>query len=227
MADFFDILLKHIAAFEEAWEQESGNSDSDTWNENYYEDFLRADTRFRHAAKRLGFEYPEKPPSGSAQTQMLDISSRFEEIVSGWKTHILTMQIEEQVALEYEDQSEEFSEAITFDGEHRKKIHEIIGELRHEVHENTWMNKEQKRRVLSAVNSVQREVDKELSNFHLVLGKLVDLGEALGTAGKKAKPAFDRVEQLSNAVRGQRKQILSLDKTDDPLQLEDMRDAEE
>ncbi|WP_170399398.1 hypothetical protein [Ruegeria arenilitoris] len=217
----YEKLLKHISEFDTLRSEESKNSNSEIWNENYYPGFLLADTRFRFAAKRLGFEYPENPPAGDEQDQMRDIAGRYNDYVVRWKTFILSKKIEEQVVLEYGDPTEEFSEAITFDGEHRNKIHSIIGELRTEVHDSTWMDKDQKRRVLSAVNSVQAEVDKEISNFHLVLGKIVDLGDSLGKAGKKAKPAFDRIEQLSNTVRGQRKQALSIEKDEDPLQIED------
>ncbi|NOD78003.1 MULTISPECIES: hypothetical protein [unclassified Ruegeria] len=223
----FEKLLAHISEFEKARAQESENSNSETWNENYYAGFLLADTRFRYAAKRFDLEYPDAPPIGDVQDQMRDISARYKEYATPWKTLILSRRIEAQVALEYDDPTQEFAEAIAFDGEHRNKIHEIIGALRTEVHDSNWMNKDQKRRVLSAINSVQSEVDKEISNFHLMLGKIVDLGDAFGTAGKKAKPAFDRIDQLANAVRGQRKQSLSIEKQEEPLKIEDKSDEME
>jgi hypothetical protein len=224
MTQIIDQTLKHISEFENARIQESQNSDQTSWNEAFFTEFYRADVRFRFAAKHLGFSYPNDPPEGDIQTQMRVICERFDEVVSGWKTKILVTRIEEQVALEYEAQSVELSEAISFDNEHRSKIQRIIGELRAEVTDCSWMDGDKRQRVLKAVNSVQSEVDKETSNFHLVLGRIVDLGDALGKAGKKAKPAFDRIEQLSNAVRGQRQQTLAIEKNEDPLQIEDKSD---
>lgn len=220
-------LLEHIEEFEIDAHKEDLNSGGSSWNEEFFDKFFLADTRFRFAAKHLGFDYPQTPPNGGRQTQMGDIKERYEENVVLWRSIILSAQIEEQVALEYEETSAEFSEAIAFDKEHRIKVHEIISELRNEVHESSWMKEEKKQRVLKAINSVQSEIDKDLSNFHLILGKLVDLGNAFGKAGKTAKPAFDRIEQLSNAVRGQRNQALSIEKEGDPLQIEDMRQDEE
>ncbi len=220
----YSTLLKHIHEFEQAKRGETEESDETSWNTSFYQAFLIADIRFRKAAKVLSFSYPEDLPTGTEGDQMGQISQRFEEHVSSWKTKILALQLEAQATLEYEDKSSEFSEAIVFDTEHRTSIHEIISELRDVVYQSDWLGDERKQRVLRAVNSVQSEVDKELSNFHLILGKVEDLGEALGKAGKKAKPAFDRVEQLANAVRGQRKQSTAIEKDADPLQIEDMRD---
>ncbi|MES0861061.1 hypothetical protein ABLN87_01735 [Ruegeria sp. SCPT10] len=227
MNQLIDQLMKHISAFEKLRIHESQNSGQEAWNEAFFLEFYRADARFRLAAKNLDFSYPDDPPAGDVQTQMGVVCQRFDEIVAGWKRKILITNIENEVALEYVEQSVELSEAISFDREHRSKIQSIIGKLRDEVNESSWMDKEKKQRVLKAVNSVQSEVDKETSNFHLVLGKIVDLGDALGKAGERAKPAFDRIEQLSNAVRGQRQQALAIEKDEDPLQIEDMREESE
>ncbi|AUQ62041.1 hypothetical protein [Phaeobacter inhibens] len=221
----YSTLLKHIHEFEEAKRREAEESNETSWNTSFYQAFLIADIRFRKAANVLSFSYPEDLPTGTEADQMGQISLRFEQHVSGWKTKILALQLEAQASLEYENKSSEFSEAIVFDTEHKTSIHEIISELRDVVYQSEWLGDERKQRVLRAVNSVQSEVDKELSNFHLILGKVVDLGEALGKAGKKAKPAFDRVEQLANAVRGQREQSTAIEKDADPLQIEDMRDG--
>lgn len=222
--EHYSTLLKHIEQFETAKREEEQNSDNSNWNTEYYKAFLTADIRFRKAAALVGFEYPEALPTGSHDNQMGEICKRYDDVVSGWKTRILAFELEAQATLEYEATSDELSEAIVFDTEHRTGIHEIISRLRDEVYKSQWLGDERKQRVLRAINSVQAEVDKERSNFHLILGKVVDIGESLGQAGTKAKPAFDRVEQLANAIRGQRRQATAIEKDDDPLQIEDKSD---
>lgn len=223
----FSVLLSHINEFEKAKHGEEKASNDNSWDTSFYQSFLIADIRFRKAAKLAGFEYPEDLPTGSEEDQMGEILQRFDEHVQNWRTRILAVELEAQAALEYEETNSEFSEAIVFDTNHKTSIHKIISELREVVYKSDWLGDERKQRVLGAVNSVQAEVDKELSNFHLVLGKVVDLGEALGKAGKKAKPAFDRVEQLASAIRGQRKQATAIEKDADPLQIEDKRETED
>lgn len=219
-------LLQHIVEFEKALENEANTNPSNHWDTSYYIEFMRADTRFRFAAKNFEYPYPKAPPTGDQQDQMTSIVKRFHEHVEAWRTRVLVSQMEADVSLEYAEISGEFSEAISFDNSHKTNIDGIIGKLRHEIKKAEWLTEERQQRILRAVNTVQTEVDKELSNFHLILGKLTDLGDALGNAGKKAKPAFDRIEQLSNAIRGQRKQSLSIEKQDDPLQIEDKSDED-
>ncbi|GLP85346.1 hypothetical protein [Tritonibacter mobilis] len=223
--EHFELLLKHIREFEDARSEEMEVSGDNGWDINYYPAFLTADVRFRKAATLLNLDYPDALPEGNEREQMAEVNTRFISKVVEWKTRLLAQQIEARVALEYEDITQELSEAIVFDTEHKTGIHQVISDLRSVVYASDWLGDERKQRVLRAVNSVQAEVDKELSNFHLLLGKIVDLGDALGTAGKKAKPAFDRIEQLSSIIRGQRKQTTAIEKDPDPLQIEDQREG--
>ncbi|MBU3035048.1 hypothetical protein [Tritonibacter mobilis] len=221
--EHFELLLKHIQEFENAKREEYESTGEDRWDTSFYTAFLTADVRFRKAAKLLNLDYPDALPEGNEEEQMIEVNTRFISKVVEWKTRLLAQQIEARVALEYEDITQELSEAIVFDTEHKTGIHQVISDLRSVVYASDWLGDERKQRVLRAVNSVQAEVDKELSNFHLLLGKIVDLGDALGKAGKKAKPAFDRIEQLSSIIRGQRKQTTAIQKDPDPLQIEDQR----
>jgi len=224
--DYFSIILDHIEDFEKALDAESETGDETHWDESFYPAFLRTDVRFRRAAKLLDSAYPQQLPEGTIQEQMGEISTRCRNFGHNWKTLLLARKIEEEVNLEYQDSQTEFSEVIAFDKASRKRLHELILGLTTEVQESDWLGPDRQRRVLNAINAMQAEIDKVQSNYHVVLGKIVDLGEALGKAGKSAKPAFDRLEQLSNAIKGKRQETLSVTKDKDPLQIEDHSEAD-
>ncbi|WP_136057680.1 hypothetical protein [Candidatus Halocynthiibacter alkanivorans] len=217
-----ETLIKHITEFETA--QFAENEASPTgYSRDFHTVFLKADARFRIASKTLNLTYPSAPPDGTYGEQMSEILERYGAIVSSWKGLLLARKFEIEAALEYETATGEFSESILFDEASRKTMGKIVEAMRTEVHSSEWLGADRKRRVLTAINAVQTEIDKEISNFHLVLGKVVDLGDALGKAGDKAKPAFDRIEQLANAIRGRRKETLEIEKDTDPLKIEDLR----
>lgn len=182
---------------------------------------MRADLRVRHAAKLLNRNYPPELPNGNIRAQMEEISERFVGVSQNWKPLLLARKIEDEVKLEFQDSQAEFSEAISFDKVSRKRLHELILDLITEVQDSDWLGPDRQRRVLNAINAMQTEIDKAQSNYHVILGKIVDLGDALGKAGKSAKPAFDRLEQLSKAIKGKRQETLSVTKDKGPLQIED------
>jgi len=215
MGDIDEKFLEFFNSFEDHADNPFG------FNLDQHLDFIMMDVRLRKAAEIYKVYYPDESPRGTKEQQMQVVSERFLEHGQNIKTQILSNRFAADIALEFEDTNDEFSEAISFDENQKTAIDEIIVQLRQEIKKADWLTDEHQQRVLKAVNTVQIEVDKKLSNFHLILGKVVDLGDALGSAGEKAKPAFDRLEQLANTIRGQRKQSLAIEKQSDPLQIED------
>jgi hypothetical protein len=81
---------------------------------------------------------------------------------------------------------------IFFQKEDARRINELLSEVRALVRENSDLSADHKRRLLKIASEFQAELDKPKSSFRVFLDGLVEASEALGEAGQKAKPAFDR-----------------------------------
>ena len=217
-------FLRHAEEFEKVVNSANDNFTAH-WNTDYYRAFMQADAKFRAASEYFDFEYPADIPSGSIQYAMNEIWKRWETILpidaefEYSKTFI-------DACAEYENEHDELSEVIRLEGDSKAKIDEYIGKLREEVRTADWPDDMHRQRILNAINSLQTEIDRDISNYHLMLGKLEDLAEMFGRMGKKAKPAFDRAEQIIKAIKGERAEKLQIEKSEAPRQIEDKRDEE-
>jgi hypothetical protein len=85
---------------------------------------------------------------------------------------------------------------IFFRDEDVRRINELLSEVRALVKENADLSVDHKRRLLKIVNKFQAELEKSKSSFRVFLDGFVEASEALGEAGQKAKPAFDRIREI-------------------------------
>lgn len=85
---------------------------------------------------------------------------------------------------------------IELSGDETKRIDELLADIRNIIRESDVISDEHKRRLLRVVNDLQAEVDKEYSDFRVFLDGMVEVSEAVGEAGEKVKPVFDRIKEL-------------------------------
>lgn len=85
---------------------------------------------------------------------------------------------------------------VRFQAEDVRRINELLSEIRSVIRDNPELSTDHKRRLLRIVSAFQAELDKPKSNFRVFLDGVVEASEALGEAGQKAKPAFDRIREI-------------------------------
>jgi hypothetical protein len=105
------------------------------------------------------------------------------------KAHILVLHVDEESV-------EEKQLLLFFREEDVRRINELLSEVRALVKDNTELSADHKRRLLRIVNKFQAELEKSKSSLRVFLDGFVEASEALGEAGQKAKPAFDRIREI-------------------------------
>lgn len=93
-----------------------------------------------------------------------------------------------------------------FEEENYKTIQDTLNKLRDELLSSELFDEAHKQRILEKLESLQKELHKKMSSLDKTLGQLVLIGSALGSAGEKAKPMFDRInETIKSILRVQNK----------------------
>lgn len=93
-----------------------------------------------------------------------------------------------------------------FEEDNYKNIQQTLNQLRDDLISCDIFEDEHKQRLLSKLESLQKELHKKMSSLDKALGQLVTIASALGTAGEKAKPMFDRInETIKSVLRVQNK----------------------
>ena len=94
----------------------------------------------------------------------------------------------------------------SFDDDEYKSIQDVLDKLRKELVSSDFFEKDHKQRILEKLESLQKELHKKMSSLDKSLGKLVSIATAIGAAGEKSKPMFDRVnETIKSLLRVQNK----------------------
>ena len=87
--------------------------------------------------------------------------------------------------------------------EEKKKIHELISDLRQLI-ESSKLNPRKKNALFSRLSELELEVDKRNTRTDRFFGVFSEMGFALGDFGEKAKPMFDRMREILEIVYNNR-----------------------
>jgi len=80
------------------------------------------------------------------------------------------------------------------------KIQQLINELRDLINGSKFLTTDHQNRLLKRLELLQSELHKRTNNIDRIYGAFIDFGYTLGRFGEKAKPFFDRLEQMANIV---------------------------
>ncbi len=80
------------------------------------------------------------------------------------------------------------------------RIQELLNELRTEVTSNVHLQEDHRRRLISRLEKLQRELHKKTSDVDRVWGLVGEAGVVLGKLGNDAKPIVDRIRELADVV---------------------------
>ena len=112
------------------------------------------------------------------------------------------------------------------DGDDRVRVMELISQIRGIVAVSEFLDDPHRVRILRRLASLEREVFKEKGNFDVVLGAIVDVGEALGRFGEKAKPIADRVKEIRTITQRKTEEYEALpDSSETPKKIEGPREG--
>jgi hypothetical protein len=107
--------------------------------------------------------------------------------LEGFEQHIIAEK--EELALTFELEISEVDQ-----------VRELTAEMREIVNATSELNDEHRPRVLKRINSIDLELLKPQGSFDVILAGIVDFGEALGDAGRAAKPAIDRMKEIRKII---------------------------
>ncbi|PCI05762.1 MAG: hypothetical protein COB78_04010 [Hyphomicrobiales bacterium] len=98
------------------------------------------------------------------------------------------------------------SDSIEIDRSDIPRIELLLSEIREIVRKSSVLDEEHQLRLLKIVSDLQREIDKPISSYRAFLDGLIETSDALGTSGKKMKPAFDRMREIFGIIDNVKKQ---------------------
>lgn len=64
------------------------------------------------------------------------------------------------------------------------------------INDTSVFTSEHKIRLIARISQVELEVHRKQGRFDVILGGVVDFGDALGQFGKKVKPLVDRMNEI-------------------------------
>lgn len=108
---------------------------------------------------------------------------------------------------------------IQLSEEETRRLDSLLGDVRNVIRDSEAISDEHKRRLLVIVNQLQAEIDKEYSDFRVVLDRFIEASEVAGEVGIKSKPFFDRMRELFGVFDIKRKEVERLEAPDDPARL--------
>lgn len=90
---------------------------------------------------------------------------------------------------------------FNLDKEAVARIMRLIAEMKDIVTSSDIFSKDHKKRLIDRISQVEIEIHKEKGRFDVILGGVVDFGDALGLFGKKVKPLVDRMKEIRNITQ--------------------------
>ena len=78
----------------------------------------------------------------------------------------------------------------------KNKIRSLLSQTRDMIANADCFDDPHKRRLLARVSQVETEIFKPKGSLDTILAGIVDFGEAIGIAGEKARPMFDRICEI-------------------------------
>ncbi len=194
-------------------------------------------TSYLKAKLRLeicGFSVPPIEISGKDKPEVIaeivsmesifnEISKTLSQRRSVLETEATYLKLVEQISTDDNHLASSSPDILVLNTAQNDLVQDKLDDLRNTLQAAEWETHEHKDRVLRSLNNLQRELDSRIGSYSRRLGQLVELGDAIGEFGKKTKPATDRVKDLMDSLRIFKKENAQIEKSKDPLKLEDMR----
>ncbi|MBW3242893.1 hypothetical protein KUV57_09315 [Epibacterium sp. DP7N7-1] len=187
----------------------------DGYMTSYFNDFCRYFGYLPDSSRRINGPSISVQFDGDPEEVMFAITRQF-RIFSGYFHQWRAMK---------ELDSEDTESGIHLSQELRLSLHDKISEARELVILSAWMPPEQKDRVLKALIGVDRQLDKELGNYHTMLGMVEDVFETVGKSSEKAQPIVGLLTGIRNAITGERNKPLEIGQDRRPKQITDQSNS--
>lgn len=156
------------------------------------EELLQGDAHLRRdepSPKVKGGNLPSTIIASALRNSREARIGRIQDIHRRLKARLLVLHVDERDSVERHL-------LLSFQKEDAQRVNSLLAEIRDLVRESTDLSPDHKRRLLRIASAFQAELEKPKSDFRVFLDGLIDASEALGQAGQKAKPAFDRIREI-------------------------------
>jgi hypothetical protein len=90
---------------------------------------------------------------------------------------------------------------FSLDQDEISRINKLASEMKLIVNESDFFSDHHKGRLVRRISQVEEEIHKKEGRFDVILGGVVDFGDALGQFGKKVKPLVDRMKEIRVIVQ--------------------------
>ncbi len=217
--NIFDLARRDLVEFNQVRKNSMGGRGMRV---SFFDEFIKYNSRFTMYAKISGFEIESLLKATSKLSAMQLVVNNSEIIALNENRREIAFAIDKhslQAEVAYAQTS---NEILLLSSENRTNIQTQIDDLRNELHDTDWLDSKHKQRLLDKVNAFQKEFDKDIGSYYKSLGMLEDLGDSLGSFGKKAKPFGDLIKDVTSAFKFAKKQNEQIEKDPDPLQIPDM-----
>ncbi|NOE32673.1 MULTISPECIES: hypothetical protein [unclassified Ruegeria] len=190
---------------------ESDINTAEGYSSSYYNDFARLYGYLPTYSRMISGPDVSIEFDGDPEQVMYSIARQFRIFSGAFHQWSASNEIEE---LDTES-------SVTLSNEFKISLHQKITEAREMVIRGEWKSPEAKDRVLKALLGVDREIDRELSNYHKILGMVEDAAETVGNSSYKAEPIIGLITGIRNAITGERNKPLQIRREDPPRQITD------
>ncbi|MCW1933108.1 hypothetical protein [Pararhodobacter zhoushanensis] len=84
----------------------------------------------------------------------------------------------------------------------RIKILDLCTAMRKIIFVSVFFDDPHKTRLLNRIAAIERETHRKKGRLDVVLGGVVDIGDALGKFGEKVEPLTKRIQEIARIARG-------------------------
>ena len=141
----------------------------------------------------------ENNPKGEAWKCFLNLKEGHEEFRSGTRVRMSISSIKLNIRLsKIEDHLSNIEEESLFELNEDEilRINELCTEMRSQVITANSFSAQHKQRILNRISQIEQEIHRKDGRLDVILGGVVDIGDALGEFGERAKPLFDRINEI-------------------------------
>lgn len=195
----FDKVVAHLDELDRLVAEENATSHDD-YDTSFHSRFVRLDALVRMGISALGYTPPPAPEGENIRAIMHSVV-----VNHGRCTSIIA---EENARLEYERVGAEF--VVSIDEKDVERLQELINESRGIIRDSGQIEEKHKRRLNLRLEALQAEMHKVKSDVDVALAGLVEVAAALGEAGEKSKPLFDRFKEIAEIFQRGSKDPLGL-----------------
>lgn len=129
------------------------------------------------------------------------------DLISGYlrENSILLTKIRRRKEIENHFDMKGDSPVFALDSSESQRISDLCNEMREIIGASSQFSDPHKIRLLGRISDIETEILKDKGRFDVILGGVVEFGDALGKFGKNVKPLVDRMAEIRKITQSKSK----------------------